>query len=62
MDALNRKVNPLQKLNMEVIGFEKLKEDYETCLDFGEVYASMLSDQPSRYNDFVSPAPRYMIS
>lgn len=43
-DALSRKVSLLQTMSVKVTGFEKLKEDYETCTDFGEMYASILSD------------------
>ena len=32
-------------MSVKVIGFERLKDDYESCLDFGELYIS-LSNAP----------------
>ena len=28
-------------MSVKVIGFERLKDDYESCLDFGELYTSL---------------------
>lgn len=44
VDALSHKVSLLQTMSIKVTGFERLTEDYETCLDFREVYAFVQSD------------------
>ena len=52
-DALSCKLALLSAMSVEVIGFERLKEAYEDCLDFGEIYTA-LRDGPSReYPDFI---------
>lgn len=43
----------LQTMSVKVTGFEKLREDYETCPDFGEMYASRLSNQSSGPTSFM---------
>ena len=40
-DALSRRVSLLSIMNVKVIGFERLKDDYESCLDFGELCTSL---------------------
>ncbi|XP_020257552.1 uncharacterized protein LOC109834065 [Asparagus officinalis] len=47
VDALSRRVYVLTKLSTVVVGFEKLKMDYESCPDFSEMYA-MLIDGTTR--------------
>lgn len=44
-DALSRKNSLLHTMSVEVIGFDKLKEEYLTCLDFGSLYSALLEDQ-----------------
>ena len=39
--ALGRRVSLLSIMSVKVIGFERLKDDYESCLDFGELYTSL---------------------
>lgn len=51
-DALSCKVSLISTMSVEVTGFERLKEDYSICLDFGKVYAA-LSEDKSRSNEFV---------
>ena len=46
-DALSRKVGLLLAVSVEVVGFEKLKEDYENCSEFSAIIAS-LGKGPSR--------------
>ena len=36
-DALSRRVCVLEQLNAEVVGFERIKEEYASCPDFGEI-------------------------
>ena len=38
VDALSRRMTIFVAVSMEVIEFERLKDDYETCLDFGDIY------------------------
>ena len=40
-DALSRRVSLLSVMSVKVIGFERLKDDYESCLDFRELYTSL---------------------
>ena len=49
-DALSRRVNLIHSMNVEVTGFERLRDDYPSCPDFGDMFAS-LSDNPLRSID-----------
>ena len=40
-NALSRRVSLLSIMSVKVIGFERLKDDYESCPDFGELYTSL---------------------
>ncbi|KAG6788335.1 hypothetical protein POTOM_004399 [Populus tomentosa] len=40
-DALSRQVTLLSVMSVEVIGFEKLKEEYKSCSEFGEIYLTL---------------------
>ena len=42
-DALSRRVSLLSVMSVKVTRFEQLKDDYETCPDFGELYTSLRS-------------------
>ena len=44
-DALSGMVSLLSIVSVKVTGFEQLKDDYESCPDFGELYTS-LSNAP----------------
>ena len=44
-DALSGMVSLLSIMSVKVTGFERLKDDYESCLDYGELYTS-LSNAP----------------
>ena len=44
-DALSRRVSLISIMSVKVIGFERLKDDYESCPDFGELY-TCLSNAP----------------
>ena len=37
VDALNHRVYFLKQLSHEGVGFERIKEEYESCPDFGEI-------------------------
>ena len=40
-DALRRRVSLPSVMSVKVIGFERLKDDYESCPNFGELYTSL---------------------
>ena len=40
-NALSRRLSLLSVMSVKVIGFERLKDDYESCPDFGELYISL---------------------
>ena len=40
-DALSRRVSLLSVISVKVTGFERLKDDYESCPDFRELYISL---------------------
>ena len=44
-NALNGMVSLLSVMSVKVTGFERLKDDYESCPNFGELYTS-LSNAP----------------
>jgi len=37
-DALSRHICVLKQLNAEVVSFERIKEEYVSCPDFGEIF------------------------
>ena len=41
VDALSRRVMTLVTMSTEVIGFERLKEAYNSCPDFGKIYVTL---------------------
>jgi len=36
-DALSRRVCLLKQLNTKIVGFERIKDECESCPDFGEI-------------------------
>jgi len=40
-DTLNRRTCVLKQLNAEVVGFEQIKEEYVSCLDFEEIFGAL---------------------
>jgi len=36
--VLSRRTCVLKQLNSEVVGFERIKEEYVSCPDFGEIF------------------------
>jgi len=47
-DVLSRRVIILVAMSEEVIGFEKLREEYESCPDFGEMCVMLRDNFCSR--------------
>ena len=42
-DALNRRVTLLITSQVEVLGFERIKEEYKKFSDFGNIYTNLTS-------------------
>ena len=42
-DALNKRVTLLFTSQVEVLGFERIKEEYKDCPDFGNIYTNLTS-------------------
>ena len=40
-DALSERTCVLKQLNTEVVGFERIKEEYVLCQDFGEIFSAL---------------------
>ena len=40
-DALSRRVSLLSIMSVKVTGFERFRDDYESCPNFGELYTSL---------------------
>jgi len=40
-DALSERTCVLKQLNTEVVGFERIKEEYVLCQDFGEIFRAL---------------------
>ena len=41
VDALSRRTCVLKQLNAEVVSFERYKEEYMSCPDFGEIFCTL---------------------
>ncbi|KAF5470834.1 hypothetical protein F2P56_011322 [Juglans regia] len=51
-DALSRRISFLSIMNVKVIGFERLKEEYESCLDFRDTFLALQSGQSDTTDGF----------
>jgi len=51
-DALSRRSMLLNSVSTEVVGFERLKEEYPTCPDFGDIYRSLQQGPSSEHSDY----------
>ena len=51
-NALSRRVSLLSVMSVKVIGFERLKDDYESCPDFGELYTNLSNAPRPILNDY----------
>ena len=40
-DALSRHTCVLKQLNAKVVGFERIKKEYVSCPDFGEIFGTL---------------------
>ena len=46
-DALSRRVTLLFTSQIEVLGFERIKEEYKECPDFGNIFTNLTSHRSS---------------
>lgn len=53
VDASSRKIALLHSMRIEVTEFERLKEAYASCLDFGETYTTLMSDSSVHIHDYI---------
>ena len=51
-DALSRRTMLLNCVSTEVVGFEKLKEEYEFCPDFGIIYETITLGPSTEYSQY----------
>ena len=49
-DALSHRISLLVAMSVETTGFERIREEYESCPDFGEIY-TLLRDELARERD-----------
>ena len=49
-DALSRRISLLVAMSVETTGFERIREEYESCPNFGEIY-TLLRDGLARERD-----------
>lgn len=47
-NALSQKITLLHSMSIQVTEFEKLKEDYNSCPDFGDLYATLMSARSNK--------------
>lgn len=52
-DALSRVLTALQMMSAQVIGFDRMKDEYSTCPDFGLIYQEVRDGNRRDYVDFV---------
>uniref|UniRef100_A0A2N9EYR8 Reverse transcriptase domain-containing protein n=1 Tax=Fagus sylvatica TaxID=28930 RepID=A0A2N9EYR8_FAGSY len=51
-DALSRRVTLLSMMSTNVTGFERLRDEYESCPDFGQVHETLSSAPHSTIEDY----------
>ena len=52
VDALSRRVSLLSVMSVKVTRFKRLKDDYKSCPDFGELYTSLSNASRPIPNDY----------
>ena len=52
VDALSRRLSLLSIISVEVTGFERLKEYYDSCPNFGEFYSNLHSMPHPTLDDY----------
>lgn len=51
-DALSRVIYMLHTMEVKVVGFERLKNDYLTCKDFQDIYVDLSAGQHQNHSNF----------
>ena len=51
-DALSRRASILTATSSEITDFERIKNDYDSCLDFGEVYKILVDRLVREHDDY----------
>jgi len=52
-DALSQRVMILVVISAKVIGFERLREEYELCPDFREIYVTLRDGSVREMDEFL---------
>ncbi|KAJ0967944.1 hypothetical protein J5N97_024861 [Dioscorea zingiberensis] len=52
-DALSRVITVLHSMSTSVIGFDRLKDEYPLCPDFGSIYSAILAGNRRAHIDFL---------
>lgn len=52
-DALSRINSLLQSMSVHVVGFERMKDEYSACPDFGIIYRDVLDGNRHECVDFI---------
>ena len=52
-DALSRRTCVLEQLNSEVVGFERIREEYASCPDFGKIFGALKEEVTQEINGFL---------
>ena len=53
VDAFSRLTVTLHRMSSHVIGFDRLKNEYSACLDFGIIYNEVSNGKRQEYLDFL---------
>ena len=51
-DALSRRALLLNSISTEVIGFERLKDEYKTCPDFKAIFQTLSQGSSSKHSEY----------
>jgi len=52
-DALSRRTCVLKLLNVEIVGFERIKKEYVSCPDFGEIFCALKQGATQEIDGFL---------
>ena len=52
-DALSQRLTLLSTSQVEVVGFEKIKEEYSECPDFKKIYVDLSTNNTGRHEEYI---------
>jgi len=52
-NALSRRTCVLKQLNAEIVDFERIKEEYVSCPNFGEIFGALKQGVTQEIDDFL---------